>query len=61
VEGGDTGISLSAADADGVHATLRERGVDVDDEVMRMGEPVPPMFSFRDGEGNTLYVVETAS
>jgi hypothetical protein len=54
----DTGISLTAQDADAVHADLRERGVDVDDEVMRMGDPVPPMFSFRDTEGNTLRVVE---
>jgi predicted enzyme related to lactoylglutathione lyase len=54
----DTGISLTTQDADAVHADLRERGVDVDDEVMRMGDPVPPMFSFRDTEGNTLRVVE---
>jgi hypothetical protein len=25
---------------------------------MRMGEPVPPMFWFRDPDGNTLLVVE---
>jgi hypothetical protein len=30
----------------------------VDEEVMRMGEPVTPMFSFRDPDGNTLYIVE---
>jgi catechol 2,3-dioxygenase-like lactoylglutathione lyase family enzyme len=58
VEGGDTGISLTTEDADGVHADLRERGVDVDEEVIRMGEPVPPMFSFRDPDGNALRVVE---
>jgi predicted enzyme related to lactoylglutathione lyase len=57
--GVDTGISLSTRDADAVHALLRERGADVDDEVMRMGDPVPPMFSFSDPDGNRLRVVET--
>ena len=35
-----------------------ERGVDVDAEVMRMGGPVPPMFFFRDQDGNRLLIVE---
>jgi catechol 2,3-dioxygenase-like lactoylglutathione lyase family enzyme len=58
VEGVDTGISFTTQDIDGLHGDLRERGVDTDDEVMRMGDPVPPMFSFRDPDGNTLRVVE---
>ena len=33
-------------------------GVDVDAEVSRMGDPVPPIFWLRDPEGNTLMVVE---
>jgi hypothetical protein len=33
--------------------------VDVDDEVMRMGDPVPPMFWFRDPDANVLMIVET--
>jgi catechol 2,3-dioxygenase-like lactoylglutathione lyase family enzyme len=53
-----TGIALQSADVDSLHAELRDKGVDVDDEVSRMGEPVPPMFWFRDPEGNTLMVVE---
>jgi catechol 2,3-dioxygenase-like lactoylglutathione lyase family enzyme len=53
-----TGIALQTADVDGVHAELRDKGVDVDDEVSRMGEPVPPMFWFRDPENNSLLVVE---
>jgi catechol 2,3-dioxygenase-like lactoylglutathione lyase family enzyme len=53
-----TGIALQSADVDALHAELRGKGVDVDDEVSRMGEPVPPMFWFRDPEGNTLMVVE---
>jgi hypothetical protein len=32
---------------------------DVDAEVARMGDPVPPMFWFRDRDGNILMVVET--
>jgi catechol 2,3-dioxygenase-like lactoylglutathione lyase family enzyme len=54
----DTGIRLSTASADEDHADLQNRGVDVDAEVLRFGEGVPPMFSFRDPDGNTLYVVE---
>jgi catechol 2,3-dioxygenase-like lactoylglutathione lyase family enzyme len=53
-----TGIALQTADVDAVHAELRDKGVDVDDEVSRMGEPVPPMFWLRDPENNSLLVVE---
>jgi len=53
-----TGISLSTNDIDATHAQLRSGGVDVDAEVMRMGEPIPPMFWFRDPDGNTLLIVE---
>jgi catechol 2,3-dioxygenase-like lactoylglutathione lyase family enzyme len=52
-----TGITLFVEDIDAYHAELREAGVDVDDEISRMGDPVPPMFWFRDHEGNTLLVV----
>jgi catechol 2,3-dioxygenase-like lactoylglutathione lyase family enzyme len=52
-----TGISLYAEDIDGYHAELKAEGVDVDPEVSRMGDPVPPMFWLRDPEGNTLMVV----
>jgi catechol 2,3-dioxygenase-like lactoylglutathione lyase family enzyme len=53
----ETGISLHAPDIDGYHAQLKEAGVDVDAEVARMGDPVPPMFWLRDTEGNSLMVV----
>jgi lactoylglutathione lyase len=39
------------------HAHLVATGADVDPEVLRY-PGVPPMFSFRDPDGNTLYVVE---
>jgi catechol 2,3-dioxygenase-like lactoylglutathione lyase family enzyme len=51
-------VALDCGDVDAVHASLRERGVDVDAEVMRMGGPVPPMFFFRDQDGNRLLIVE---
>jgi catechol 2,3-dioxygenase-like lactoylglutathione lyase family enzyme len=56
--GGDTGIAFSTDDIDADHAHLREQGVDVDDEVMRMGDPVPPMFFFRDPDGNGYLIVQ---
>jgi catechol 2,3-dioxygenase-like lactoylglutathione lyase family enzyme len=57
--GVDTNVMLTTGDVDEAHAELRDRGVDVDAEVSRMGDPVPPMFWFRDQDGNTLLLVET--
>ena len=54
----ETGITLTAGDIDGTHAALKSRGIDVDAEVSRMGDPVPPMFWFRDPTGHSLMVVE---
>ena len=59
--GKDTGITLQTDDIDGYHARLQAAGVDVDSEVSRMGEPVPPLFWFRDPEQNQLMVVEVRS
>ena len=53
----DTGIRFVTTDADAEHASMQEQGVDVDD-VLRWPE-VPPMFSFRDLDGNTFYLAET--
>jgi hypothetical protein len=55
-DGKDTGISLQTDDA--YHVQPKDRGVDVDAAVSRFGDAVPPMFWFRDPEGNTLMVVE---
>jgi hypothetical protein len=52
-------VAFTTEDIDADHASLKARGVDVDEEVMRMGGPVPPMFFFRDGDANTLLMVET--
>jgi catechol 2,3-dioxygenase-like lactoylglutathione lyase family enzyme len=53
-----TGITLTTTDIDSTHAAMKSLGVDVDAEVSRMGDPVPPMFWFRDPTGHTLMVVE---
>lgn len=55
----DTHVALSTKDAGATHADLRAAGVDTDAEVMRMGDPVPPMFFVRDQDANTLLVVES--
>jgi catechol 2,3-dioxygenase-like lactoylglutathione lyase family enzyme len=54
----ETGIRLSTEDAEADHADLRARVVDVDAEIIRMGDSVPPMFLFRDPDGNRYVVVE---
>ena len=56
--GSETGICLDTSDVDALHADLKAAGVDVDDEVSRMGDPVPPMFWLRDPEGNVLMIAQ---
>jgi catechol 2,3-dioxygenase-like lactoylglutathione lyase family enzyme len=56
--GGQTGICLDTTDVEADHAALKDAGVDVDDEISRMGDPVPPMFWVRDPDGNSLIVVQ---
>lgn len=72
--GGDkTYCALSTDDIDAAHEALRARGVEVDEDVARDGRPrhllfdtdrdmsnatVPPMFFFRDIDGNRFLVVE---
>jgi catechol 2,3-dioxygenase-like lactoylglutathione lyase family enzyme len=56
--GVQTGIVLPTEDIDASHEHLKSLGVDVDPEVSRMGDPVPPMFWFRDPNGNSLMMVE---
>jgi predicted enzyme related to lactoylglutathione lyase len=53
-----TGITLTTDDIDATHASMKEAGADVDAEVSRMGDPVPPMFWFRDPTGHSLMVVQ---
>ena len=56
--GMQTGITLQVHDIDAIHAELKEQGVDIDDEVSRMGDPVPPIVWLRDPEKNVLMIVE---
>jgi catechol 2,3-dioxygenase-like lactoylglutathione lyase family enzyme len=56
--GVETRIGFATDDVDADHAELRERGVDVDEEVSRMGDDVPPMFFFRDPDGNSYLIVQ---
>jgi catechol 2,3-dioxygenase-like lactoylglutathione lyase family enzyme len=56
-----TGICLDTSDVDADHAALKAAGVDVDAEVSRYGDPVPPMFWLRDPDGNSLIVVQPSS
>jgi catechol 2,3-dioxygenase-like lactoylglutathione lyase family enzyme len=54
----DTGIRLATKDAEADHALLLNAGVDADADIIRMGDMVPPMFAFRDPDGNRLVLVE---
>jgi len=54
----ETRVGFTTENADADHASLRAKGVEVDAEVMRMGGPVPPMFFFRDQDGNRFMAVE---
>jgi catechol 2,3-dioxygenase-like lactoylglutathione lyase family enzyme len=56
----DTHVGFSTKDADADCASLLTQGVDADAEVMRMGDPVPPMFFFRDPDGNRFMIVQTS-
>ena len=57
--GANTNIALDTDDARATQTDLKQAGVDVDDDIMGDGNPVPPMFWFRDQDGNTLLVVES--
>ena len=69
--GDETRCALASDDIEADHAALRAMGVDVDDEIAREGSsrsglsstdvrvanPVPPQFFFRDLDGNRFLVV----
>jgi lactoylglutathione lyase len=55
---GAIGIRFTTDDAEAAHSELDERGVDVD-EILRW-PGVPPMFGFRDPDGNAFSVTEPA-
>jgi catechol 2,3-dioxygenase-like lactoylglutathione lyase family enzyme len=59
--GSQTGICLDTSDVDADHAALKASGADVDEQVTRLGGPVPPMFWLRDPDGNSLIIVEPST
>jgi catechol 2,3-dioxygenase-like lactoylglutathione lyase family enzyme len=58
--GVNTRVAFTTDDIDADHANLQTRGVDTDPEIMRMGDPVPPMFFFRDPDGNNFLIVQSS-
>jgi catechol 2,3-dioxygenase-like lactoylglutathione lyase family enzyme len=61
-QGSAAGIEVSFAtdDAESDHAAMMAKGVEADAQLIRMGEGVPPMFTFRDPDGNRFRTVERA-
>ena len=59
--GRETGICIDTSDVEADHAALKAAGVDVDEEVTRWGDPVPPMFWLRDPDGNSIIVVQPSA
>jgi catechol 2,3-dioxygenase-like lactoylglutathione lyase family enzyme len=53
-----TGVALTSPDARADHAELKEKGVDVDAELIGGDGTVPLLFFFRDQDGNQLMLVE---
>jgi predicted enzyme related to lactoylglutathione lyase len=53
---GTIGIRFATDDAEAAHRALTEAAVDVD-EILRW-PGVPPMFSFRDPDGNAFSITE---
>jgi catechol 2,3-dioxygenase-like lactoylglutathione lyase family enzyme len=53
-----TGIAFVSADPRGDYAELKEKGVDVDPELMGGDGTVPLLFFFRDHDANQLMIVE---
>jgi len=59
--GSQTGICLDTSNVDADHAAFKAAGIDVDAEVTKWGGTVPPMFWFRDPDGNSLLIVQPAA
>ncbi|HEX2102589.1 MAG TPA: VOC family protein [Solirubrobacteraceae bacterium] len=55
---GGVEISLATTDAQADHARILASGVEADAALIEMGEGVPPMFTFRDPDGNPFRVVQ---
>lgn len=56
--GRPTGIGFESADVKALHAELKGKGVDVEDQVLGGDGTVPPLFFFNDNNGNHLMVAQ---
>jgi lactoylglutathione lyase len=54
--GADTGIRFAVPDAEIEHAAMRQRGIEVGDLLRWPG--TPPMFEFKDPDGNRFEIIE---
>lgn len=54
--GDDTGIRFTVPDAEAEHTAMRQEGVEVGDLLRWPG--VPPMYEFKDPDGNRYEIVE---
>ena len=54
--GADTGIRFMVPDAETEHTAMWQRGIDVGDLLRWPG--VPPMFEFKDQDGNRFVIIE---
>jgi lactoylglutathione lyase len=59
IAGPDTGIRFLVPDAETEHAAMRQRGIEVGDLLRWPG--VPPMFEFKDPDGNRFEIVEASA
>ena len=57
--GADTGIRFMVPDAETEHTAMRQRGIEVGDLLRWPG--VPPMYEFKDPDGNRFEIVETTT
>jgi lactoylglutathione lyase len=57
--GADTGTRFLVPDAETGHTAMRQRGIEVGD--LLRWPVVPPMFEFKDPDGNKFEIVEASS
>ena len=57
--GTDTGVRFLVPDAEAEHTAMRQRGIEVGELLRWPG--VPPMFDFKDRDGNRFEIVESSA
>jgi catechol 2,3-dioxygenase-like lactoylglutathione lyase family enzyme len=56
--GRHTGVGFETDDARALYDEFTAKGIAIDGEIMGGDGTVPPLFFFKDGDGNTLLVAE---